>query len=269
MHKISLPLLLFLMIVLMALAGPFLTPYSYSDIHLSLKNMPPGSMFWFGSDELGRDLFTRVWWGARISLFVAFSATLINTIFALLWGGVSGYCGGLVDEFMMRVCDILQGIPHLLFVILITVVKGAGFSTLLLAMTLTGWVHMARVFRAQVLQIKTMDYVFAAKSFGSPRSRIFLKHLLPNALPPMIALITLSLPTAIFHEAFLSFLGFGIQAPMSSWGMMLNDGVSGLRYFPWRVFFPAFFLCLTIFCLQSLGSSLSQSSKTNIKKPFF
>lgn len=240
----------------MALIGPFLTPYSYSDIHLELKNTAPNAQFWFGSDELGRDLFARVWWGARISLFIGVTAASIDMLIGVLWGSIAAFAGGKVEEIMMRLCDVLHAIPYLLVVIVLTVIRGAGIGTLLIAMTMTGWITMARICRGQVLQIKQNEYVLAAKSLGASNARILFRHLIPNAAAPIIAAMTLTIPTAIFTEAFLSFLGLGIAAPSASWGVMLSDGVSALRYYPWRLFFPALMITLTMLSFNLVGNAL-------------
>lgn len=244
---------------IMALIGPFLSSYSYSDIQLELKNTPPGAQFWFGSDELGRDMFTRIWWGARISLFIGITAATIDMIIGVLWGSIAAYAGGKVEELMMRVSDILHAIPYLLVVILLTVIRGTGIVTILIAMTLTGWINMARICRGQILQLKQNDYVTAANALGASHSRILFRHLIPNAMGPIIAAMTLTIPTAIFTEAFLSFLGLGIQAPAASWGVMLNDGVSAMRYYPWRLFFPALMITLTMLSFNLLGNALRDS----------
>lgn len=256
---------LFILFV-MAIIGPFLTPYSYSDIHLDLKNLPPSFQFWFGTDELGRDLFTRIWWGARISLFVAIAAATIDMVIGVLFGSIAAYKGGKTEEIMMRICDILHAMPHLLIVILLTVVRGSGIVTILIAMTITGWINMARICRSQILQIKQNEYVLAAKTFGASSFRILFFHLIPNAMGPIIATMTLTIPTAIFTEAFLSFLGLGIQAPSASWGVMLNDGVSAMRYYPWRLFFPALMITLTMLSFNLLGNALRDSIDPKLRK---
>ncbi len=240
----------------MAIIGPWISPYSYSEIHLHLKNTPPSAKFWFGSDELGRDVFTRVWWGARISLFIGFSAAIIDGIIGVLYGSLAAYLGGKTDECMMRFCDILYAIPYLLVVILLTLVRGSGILTILIAMTCMGWINMARICRAQVLQIKALDFVTAAKSMGASHARILFVHLIPNALGPIIATMTLTIPAAIFTEAFLSFIGLGVQAPAASWGVMVSDALGAMRYYPWRLLFPSVMITLTIFSFNVLGNAL-------------
>lgn len=249
-------LVLLSILFLMAIVGPFLSPYSYSHIQLDLKNTPPGELFWFGSDELGRDLFTRVWWGARISLFVGIVAATIDMIIGVLWGSIAAYCGGKVDELMMRMCDILYSMPYLLVVILLTVIRGAGLGTIIIAMTLTGWINMARIVRSQILQLKQLDYITAARAIGAKPPRILFQHLIPNAIGPIIATMTLTIPMAIFTEAFLSFLGLGIAAPAASWGVLINDSLGAMRYYPWRLFFPATLITLTILAFNLLGNAL-------------
>lgn len=254
-----------LILFFMAIIGPNLTPYSYSEINLPLKNTPPGAQFWFGSDELGRDLFTRVWWGARISLFIGITAALIDMLVGLLWGSIAAYAGGKIEEIMMRICDILHTIPYLLIVILLTVIRGSGIVTILIAMTITGWINMARICRSQILQLKKTYYVQAARALGASHARILLCHLIPNAMSPIIVAMTLTVPTAIFTEAFLSFLGLGIQAPAASWGVMLNDGLGAMRYYPWRLFFPALMITLTMFSFNVLGNSLRDALDPRLK----
>ena len=253
-------------LILMALICPWLSPYSYSEIHLELKNHPPNGQFWFGTDELGRDIFTRIWWGARISLFIGFTAALIDGLLGVLWGAIAAFSGGKIEEFMMRISDILYAIPYLLVVILLTVVRGTGIFTILIAMTLTGWINMARIVRSQILQIKQSDYVLAARAIGASRARILFRHLIPNALGPIIATMTLTIPTAIFTEAFLSFLGLGVQAPAASWGVMVNDGLSAMRYYPWRLLFPAAMITLTMLIFNILGNGLRDALDPRLRR---
>lgn len=250
----------------MALIGPLISPYSYSEIHLELKNTPPSPSFWFGSDELGRDLFTRVWWGARISLFIGIAAATIDATIGVLFGSIAAYAGGKIDEWMMRLCDILQAIPYLLVVILLTVIRGSGIGTILIAMTLTGWIHMARICRSQILQLKNSDYIAAAAALGASPFRILFRHLIPNALGPIIAAMTLTIPTAIFTEAFLSFLGLGIQAPAASWGVMISDGLSAMRYYPWRLLFPSLMITATMLSFNLLGNALRDALDPRLRE---
>lgn len=243
-------------LLLMSLIGPYLNSYTYYGNHLEFKNQPPSLQFWFGTDDLGRDIFTRVWWGARISLLVGFSAALIDLILGIIWGTIAPLSGRRIDELMMRVCDILYAIPYLLIVILLTVVIGSGLATIIFAITLTGWISMARIVRGQILQLKQQDYILAATVLGASKKRLITKHLIPNAIGPIVTTMTLTIPAAIFTEAFLSFLGLGVQAPIASWGVMISDSIGSMRYYPWRLFFPATFITLTIFSLNLLGDNL-------------
>lgn len=255
--------LLFLFI--MAAVGPLLTPYTYFGTHLPLKNSPPSLEFWFGSDELGRDIFTRIWWGARISLFVGITAAVIDLIVGVIYGSIAGLWGGKIDELMMRVTDILYSIPYLLIVILLTVMMGSGLLTIILALTMTGWIPMARIVRGQMLQLKQLDYAHAAVALGASKWRLLFRHLLPNAMGPIITTMTFTVPTAIFAEAFLSFLGLGVQAPIASWGTMASDGLSALRYFPWRLAFPATFISLTMLCFNMVGDGIRDAFDPRLK----
>lgn len=258
---ISLLLLLF-----MAIIGPWLTPYTYYETQLDLKNEPPSGKFWFGTDELGRDLFTRCWWGARISLFVGISASIIDLVIGVLYGAIAALLGKKAEEWMMRLADVLYAIPYLLVVILLMVIIGSGLATIILALTITGWINMARIVRSQILQIKQQDYVKAAFALGASRRRVLLRHLIPNAMGPIIVTLTLTIPTAIFAEAFLSFLGLGVQAPIASWGTMANDGLSALRYYPWRLFFPAALISLTMLSFNLLGDGLRDAFDPRLRK---
>jgi oligopeptide transport system permease protein len=253
-------------IVCLALLAPLFSSYSYSDIQLEWKNHPPCQRFWFGTDELGRDLFTRIWWGARISLFIGTVAATIDVAFGVLWGSVAAYVGGKWEELLMRFADILHSIPYLLVVILLTVIRGSGIGTILIAMTITGWINMARIIRGQMLQIKASDFVAAARLSGASGPRIVFRHLLPNAMGTIVATLTLTIPTAIFTEAFLSFLGLGVQAPAASWGVMINEALSAMRYYPWRLFFPALMITLTILCFNLLGNALRDALDPRLRK---
>jgi len=258
---IALTILLF-----MAIIGPFISHYTYYETQLALKNESPSATFWFGTDELGRDLFTRCWWGARISLFVGITASLVDLVLGVFFGAIAGMLGGKTEEWMMRFADVLYAIPYLLVVILLMVVIGSGIMTIILALTITGWINMARIVRSQILQIKQQDYVRAAFALGASRRRVLLRHLIPNAMGPIIVTLTLTIPSAIFAEAFLSFLGLGVQAPIASWGTMANDGLPALRYYPWRLFFPAAFISLTMLSFNLLGDGLRDAFDPRLKK---
>lgn len=258
---IGLSILLF-----MAIVGPWLTSYTYYETHLELKNQAPSLKFWFGTDELGRDLFTRVWWGARISLFVGITAALVDLVVGVLCGSIAGWFGGKIDETLMRLTDILQGIPYMIVVILFIVIIGSGLSTIILALAFTGWIGMARMTRGQILQIKQLDFVQAAIALGAGNRRIIFRHLIPNTMGPVITTLTLTIPTAIFAEAFLSFIGLGVQAPIASWGTMASDAIGAMRYYPWRLFFPASFISFTMLCFNLVGNGMRDAFDPRLRK---
>lgn len=266
-HRLALfGLYIFLAIFIMAIIGPFLTQHTYHNIQLDVKNQPPDAVFWFGTDELGRDLFARCWWGARISLFVGISASFIDIIIGVLYGSIAGFSGGKLDEFMMRIADILYTIPYFLVVILLMVIMGPGMTTIIIALTLTGWINMARIVRSQVMQIKQQEFIKAAYSLGASRSRILFNHLIPNALGPILVTLTFTIPIAIFAESFLSFLGLGVQAPIASWGTIASDNLAALRFYPWRLFIPSTLICLTMLSLNLLGDGLKDALDPRLRK---
>lgn len=240
----------------MALVGPKMTEHNYKDNDLINANQSPSAEHWFGTDNLGRDMFARTWEGAKISLFIGLTAAFIDLIIGVIWGSVSGYIGGRVDEYLMRIADILSALPYLLVVILLMVIMPKGLWTLIIAMTITGWINMARIVRGEVMRLKTEEYVLAARTLGASSVRIISKHLIPNMLGPILVTLTLTVPTAIFTEAFLSFLGLGVPAPLASWGTMTADALPALRYYPFQLFFPAFFISLTMLAFNVVGDGL-------------
>lgn len=255
------------LLAFLALFGPIISGHSVEEQNLMKQNLPPSSTNWFGTDELGRDVFTRTWYGGRISLFVGVVAALVDFIIGVTYGGFAGYKGGKVDNIMMRFVEVLYGLPYLLVVILISVVMGPGLFTIIFALSITGWVGMARIVRGQVLQIKNYEFIMASKTFGTKTSRIIRKNLLPNTMGPIIVQMTLTVPSAIFAEAFLSFLGLGIQAPMASWGSMASDSLSViLSGHWWRLFFPAFFISLTMFSFNVLGDGLQDALDPKLRR---
>jgi oligopeptide transport system permease protein len=237
----------------MAIFAPFFSPYTYYETALDLKNHPPSVKFWFGTDELGRDLFTRVWWGARISLFVALTASFIDLCIGVIYGSLATLWGGKIEEIMMRLADVLYALPYLLVVILLTAFIGSGLYTIIIALAITGWIGMARIVRGQMLSLRHAAYVTAAISYGAGNLRLLFRHLLPNCMGPILVTLTLTIPHAIFTEAFLSFLGLGVQAPIASWGTMASEGLAALRYYPWRLFFPSLLIILTMLSFNILG----------------
>jgi oligopeptide transport system permease protein len=253
-------------LIVMAIIGPILNSFAYYEINLELKNHAPSAQFWFGSDDLGRDVFTRVWYGARISLTVGIVAAIIDLILGVLWGGIAALAGGKIDEIMMRIADILYAIPTLLVVIMLMVVMGSGLIPIIIALTVIGWINMARVVRGQILQLKEQEFVQAAVALGASKKRVLFKHLIPNSMGPIIIMITMTIPSAIFIEAFLSFLGLGIQAPIASWGTMASDGLPAMKYYPWRLFFPAFFISLSMLSFNLVGDGLRDALDPKLRK---
>lgn len=255
-----LALIVILLIVLLSIIGPHLTPYSYEKQSLLQANQPPSSQHWFGTDHLGRDVFARIMFGAKISLFIGLVAALIDFFIGVIYGGIAGYYGGRTEEVMMRIVDILYGLPYLLVVILLMVVMGPGLLTIIVALTATGWIGMARIIRGQVKQLRSSEFVLATRTLGASPWYIIRRHLLPNTLGVIIVQITFTVPSAIFAEAFLSFIGLGIQPPLASWGVMANDGLSTiLSGYWWRLFFPAFFISLTMLAFNLLGDGLQDA----------
>lgn len=267
-NKLAMTGLFFLIfLITMATFGPIVSPYTVKSMVLADQFQPPSGKHWFGTDALGRDVFTRTWYGARISLFVGIMAALIDFFIGIIYGGVAGYRGGRTDNVMMRIIEILYGLPYLLVVILLLVVLGPSLFTILIALTVTGWIGMARIVRGQVLQIKNYEFVLASRSFGARTGRIIRKNLLPNTMGPIIVQVTLTVPSAIFAEAFLSFLGLGIQSPHASWGVMASDSLGAiLSGYWWTLFFPAFFISLTMFAFNVLGDGLQDALDPKLRR---
>lgn len=221
-----------------------------------------------GTDALGRDMLARLMYGARISLLVAFIAAAVNMIIGILYGGIAGLCGGMVDSVMMRIVDIINTIPLTLYVILISVVLGnnSGLVSIVIALSSVYWVDMARVVRGQVLTLKGQEFVFAARTIGSSSKDILLRHLIPNAMGPILVTVTMLIPQAIFMEAFLSFIGLGVAPPMASLGTMCNDAIEALRTSPYQLFLPALVICITMFGFNFVGDGLRDALDPKLKK---
>lgn len=209
-----------------------------------------------GTDTLGRDLLARILVGARISFLVGFAATFVSLVIGVIWGGLAGYCGGKIDSLMMRIADALYALPFIIFIILLTVVFGRHLLLLFLAIGAVEWLTMARVVRGQVAQVRQAEFVLNLKGFGFSHFRILFLHILPNILGPIVAYTTLTIPSVMLLEAFLSYLGLGVQAPMSSWGSLMASGVEGMEEYPWLLWFPALGLGLTLMSLHFLGEGL-------------
>lgn len=219
-----------------------------------------------GTDGLGRDFLVRILYGARISLLVAFIAASVNLLIGMLYGGISGYVGGAIDNLMMRLVDTVNTIPLTLYVILIMVVLDSGFLSIIVALGLVYWVDMARIVRGQILSLKEQEFILAAKTIGVSPWRILTRHLLPNAMGPIIVTVTMLIPNAIFIEAFLSFIGLGVSAPMASWGTLCNEALESIRSFPYQIFLPSLAICITMIAFNFLGDGLRDALDPRLRK---
>ena len=243
-------------VVLASVAAPWIAPYSYEAIDLKLGPSPPDSAHWFGTDALGRDLLSRCLYGGQISLAVGIVGTCVSLLVGVLYGAISGYRGGRTDELMMRFVDFMYSLPYLFLVIILLVFFSSSIIMLFVALGLVQWLTMARIVRGQVLSLKNAEFVQAARLAGTGPLRIVFRHLLPNMVGPIVVYATLTVPTVILQEAFLSFLGLGVQPPRSSWGTLINDGAGVMGLFPWMVLFPAVILAAVLFSLNFLGDGL-------------
>lgn len=245
------------LLILMVLFGPLMNPFDYRTNDYSALNLAPDSVHWFGTDNMGRDIWTRVWEGGRISLLIAVLATLIPEVIGMLIGGVSGYFGGWLDTLIMRLIDVLMGIPSLIYMILLMLVFGSGsIMTLIVAMSLTGWMGSARATRGLVLQIKSRDFVTASETLGAPAWWIIVKRLIPNTLGIRVVGITMSIPSVIFYEAFLSYIGLGVTPPTPSWGQLIKAAGENFRYYPYQFIIPCVMVGVTMLCFNLVGDGL-------------
>ena len=242
--------------ILIALLTPWIAPYSYEVQDLNLGAVPPSAKHWLGTDTFGRDLLTRIMYGSRVSLAVGFLATAVSLIIGVTWGSISGFSGGRTDSIMMRIVDILYALPFIIFVILLMVVFGRNLFLLFMAIGAVEWLTMARIIRGQVLSIREKEYIDSAIMTGISRYRIITRHVIPNTIGPIIVYTTLTIPSVILLESFLSFLGLGIQPPMCSWGLLINYGVETMEEYPWLLIFPGMVLSITLFSLNFLGDGL-------------
>ena len=248
---------LFILVMgLASLVGPAMVTHGYQEQNLELRESPPSAEHWLGTDKLGRDLLARVLYGGRISLTVGLVATAVSLTIGVLYGTVSGFCGGKVDAVMMRLVDILYALPFTIFVILLMVFFGRDIRLMFLAIGAVEWLTMARIVRGQVLSLRKQEFIEACIALGLPLHRIILRHLAPNVLGPVIVYSTLTIPAVMLLEAFLSFLGLGVQEPMCSWGSLIKEGAEIMEEAPWLLIFPGSLFAITLFSLNFLGDGL-------------
>ncbi|WP_082818750.1 oligopeptide ABC transporter permease [Bhargavaea cecembensis] len=285
-------LVLLIILGAMALIGPSMNEFTYREQHIPHSNLPPKvaglewlgfdgkdvngvdqyaqrgveTNYWFGTDEFGRDLWTRVWKGTQISLFIALVAAFLDLVIGVIYGGISAYYGGRIDNVMQRIIEILTGIPNLIVIILFILILEPGIRSIILAMIITGWVGMARVVRGQMLQLKGQEFVLASRTLGASDSRLMRKHLLPNVMGPIIVTVMFTIPTAIFFEAFLSFIGLGLQAPLASLGVLIEDGYDAIRSFPYKLLIPAVVISLVMICFNLLADGLRDALDPKMRK---
>jgi oligopeptide transport system permease protein len=245
-------------LVLLAFIGPWLNPNSIEALDWSHIAMPPARLnaHWFGTDRLGRDLFVRTLAGTRVSLSVGFIASIISLVVGVSYGAVAGYVGGRTDHLMMRIIEILSGLPLIFFVIFLTVVFGRGELLLFFSIGAVGWLTMARIVRGQTLSIRRREFIEAAIASGAGTGRIIVKHVLPNVLGPVVVFATLTVPQIILFESFLSFLGLGVQEPRASLGTLIAEGVGEMEAAPWMLLVPGGFLAALLLCLNIFGDGL-------------
>lgn len=251
-------LIILTLILLFIIFAPMLLPFSYEETDWNMMSMPPdfASGHYLGTDSSGRDLLARIAIGGRISLMVGIVGALIAVIIGTIYGAISGYIGGKTDMIMMRFLEILSSFPFMFFVILLVTLFGKNILLIFVAIGMIAWLNLARIVRGQTLSLKNKEFIEAAIVCGVSRRQIILKHIIPNVLGIVVVYASLEVPSLILFESFLSFLGLGTQEPMSSWGALLSDGAMQMETSPWLLIFPAFFLCLTLFCFNFIGDGL-------------
>ena len=252
-------LIVLVIVVLMAILGPVFSPFSYEDQNIALRNAAPTAQHLFGTDKMGRDIFVRILYGARISLGVGIVAAIVNLIVGTLYGGIAGYVGGKTDMVMMRFVDIIYSVPSMLYIVLIMLWLGAGVSSIILGISITCWIGTARIVRSQVKSLREQEFTMAAFVLGASPKRILVKHLLVNAMGPIIVNITLMVPQAIFTEAWLSFIGVGISAPKASWGTLCDAASELIMVYPMQTIYPLVAICLTIISFNFVGEGLERA----------
>lgn len=258
--------IILLIIMLLAIFQPMLSKYTYDAQDLLHTNQEPSREHIFGTDDLGRDIFVRCWEGARVSLMIALIVSLLNGTIGILFGGLAGYFGGITDNVMMRFCELVASIPQMLWVVLLILIMRPGVLPIIIAIAATGWIGMARLFRGQVFQLKESEFVLASRTMGGGSLWIIVKHLLPNAMSPIIISMANVIPGAIFSEAFLSYIGLGIPLPLASWGVLASDGANKLLTYPYQLLFPALLICITMLCFNLMGDGLRDALDPRLRQ---
>lgn len=256
---------LIIIITVMSIVVPITSPYAYYETDYKNKMAAPSSDHLFGTDLFGRDQWTRVWYGTRISLLIGLAAALINLVIGVFYGAISAIVGGKVDAVMQRIIEVLVGIPSLIIVILFMMVLPPGVGTIVAAMSITGWVNMARLVRAQILKLKNQEFVLAAQLLGTSRWKTILRHLIPNTISVIVIQVMFAIPSAIFTEAFLSFIGVGLAEPKASLGVLINNGYKALRAAPFLLIYPAIAIVLIMVCFSIVGDGLRDAFDPRMK----
>lgn len=259
-------LAIILVIIVMAFVGPLFTPYNYFAQHYDVQYQTPNATYWFGTDNFGRSMWDRVWTGTRVSLYIAFIAAALDLGIGMFYGAISGYFGGKIDNIMQRFMEIVIGIPNLVALILMLMVFEPGIMTISLALVVTGWTSSARLIRGQVLQIKQQEFFLASRVLGTSSMRLILRHLIPNVLYLVIITLMFTVPSAIFFEAFLSFIGLGITPPDASLGSLINLGAEKMQYYPYLLLIPAAVLCLLTIAFRLLGDALRDALDPKMRR---
>lgn len=252
-------------ISLFAIFAPIFCPYGYETTNMLETNVKPNAAHWFGTDSVGRDLWARVWVGARVSLMIGVCGAIVPQLIGIFMGGISGYFGGWVDMVIMRIIDVGVCIPPLIYVTLIMLFMGSGPVAIIIAIAMTGWMESARVVRGRMLQFKNREFVLAARTQGASAFRVIFRHILPNILGQQVVSISSAIPGAIFLEAYLSFIGLGIQSPMTSWGQLCQVGSSFYRLYPYQLFIPGVFISVTILAFYLFGNCLRDALDPHLR----
>lgn len=265
-NKVALiSLIIIILVILAAVFVPSFSKFAYDENNLEIVNQSPSATHWFGTDHLGRDILVRVMYGARYSLIIGISAAVINIIIGVIYGAISGFAGGRIDNFMMRIVDVLYSIPLTIYVIIFMSIfmkpgEGkSGLGTIVLSLCISYWINMARIVRGEVLQLKQQEFVLAAKALGASKTRILFRHLIPNCISSIIVTMTLLIPQAIFTEAFLGFIGLGINPPLASLGTLANDAQKVLTIYPYQLLFPSLMICIIILAFNLFGDGLTEA----------